>query len=95
MALERRDLVCRGVEELRTGFADLPEGSRWRQRAVELAVELGLPALEADALLELATSDPSDHHALDRAAWWIDRIGTRTARRRLAQVRGTPLHLGW
>lgn len=67
-----------------------PRRAEAGQAALELALEIGLPALEADALLEQAAlaaeAGNPDSYALDRARWWIERIGSRADRRRLHEV---------
>lgn len=67
-----------------------PRRAEAGQAALELALEIGLPALEADALLEQAAlaaeAGNPEPYALDRARWWIERVGSRADRRRLDEV---------
>jgi hypothetical protein len=97
----RSILQARGVRlleiELLVAATRFGGGSRasFGQQALELAIEIGLPALEADVLLELAALSTEqgavDTYALERATWWIERIGDRAARRRLAEVQASLL----
>jgi hypothetical protein len=56
------------------------------EAAIRLAWEVGLPILEARALLERAALPDPPPNALEKARWWIEQIGERAELTRLAEV---------